>query len=137
MRSRLTIASTLLLVPMLMTACGSSSYQDDARSAVSTMAGAISTYNKDRTTSVASTGSACSDGLNGLKNAQDTLQKGNPPAQYAKIAAALRKAFVLTNLGFSDCVKAAPNLNYPLMYRADQELAQANKWILKARHLDH
>jgi hypothetical protein len=137
MRCFLILVSRLLLVPVMLTACGSSSYGDDARSAVSTMAGAISTYNKDQATTVASTGSACSDGLNGLKGAQDTLQKGTPPAQYAKVAGALRKAYALAHAGFSDCARGAPELNYPLMYQADRELARANKWILKARRLDH
>jgi hypothetical protein len=129
--------SLVLLLPFALVSCGGSqSYQDSLRSAVSDMRGAISTYNRAKPGDLASTGASCVKALDALKGAQKTLVQGSPPSQLRWESRALKEAYVAARDGFADCARAAPALDYALMYRADRELARANGWILEARRLD-
>ena len=120
---------------VLLVACGSQSYQDTARPAISSIQSDIASYNRNRPTDLKSTAAACTQALDGLKSARPLL-RDSPPRQYQALIGALRNAISTAQRGFSDCAHAVPSLNYPLMFQADREIAAANRWILRARALD-
>lgn len=115
--------------------CGSQSYQDTARAAISSLQSDITSYNRSRLTDLKSTAAACTRALHGLAAAR-ALEKNSPPNQYRPLMAVLRTVVSMAQRGFADCAHAAPTLNYPLMFQADREIAAANRWILRARALD-
>jgi hypothetical protein len=115
--------------------CGSQSYEDAARPAISSIQSDIASYNRSRPTDLKSTAGACIQALDGLKSVRPLVQD-SPPKQYQALIAALRTAISMAQLGFADCAHAVPSLNFPLMFQADREIAAANRWILRARALD-
>lgn len=134
----MSLARAALVLGMILAVagCGSPSYLDTARSSVSSMRDAISAYNGSRPRNVAQTGTACADALAKLKDA-GALNTGKPPARYAGEVAALRQAYGSALAGFTDCRRAAATNSYPLMFRADRELAAANGWLARAAKLEH
>jgi hypothetical protein len=125
----------LLITPLILGGCGSS-YADDELSAIAKMQSAIATYNQATQTDLQTTASACSRASTDLKSQRNQLDSVSPPDRYKHLAAALRQAYALAERGFINCVSAARTLNYPLMARADHQIAQANASILQVRALD-
>jgi hypothetical protein len=124
----------LVAVAVLGVGCGSGS--DQLRSAVSAMGSTIRTYNTQHASSLQNAGAACGQALAGL-NAQSGHISSPPPAQRKRAARALQHAFRLAKAGFADCHRAAQINSYPLMVRANAELADANSWMRRAARLDH
>jgi hypothetical protein len=127
----------LTLGSVLIAGCGGSSpsYADTMRSAVTSMQSAIQTYNQRHISSLAAESPACRTANSKLVAEQHRLRQA-PPAHYRRVVAALRRAYALARQAFADCAAAARSINYPLMARAEDEVAQANAWIARARRLD-
>lgn len=136
MRMRWCTLVPMALISVLLPGCGSQSYEASMRSAIADMQSVIATYNKVAPADLAATGSACASAFEGLKGQQQTFEQTSPPARYRAESSALKHAYALGKSGFSDCARAARTLSYPLMFRADREIAAANSWIQSARRLD-
>jgi len=134
---RLIAASSMLalLIPVL-TACGPPSYASAAPAAVTAMTKAIQHYNAGTQTNLASTAGACRSAQRDLSSASDLA---NPPSSGSlqPIGDALAHAYNLAMAGFTECARADPKLDYPLMAKAEGEIDQANAWLARARSLDH
>jgi hypothetical protein len=127
----------VLALCVVLAGCGSSpTSQDRLRSAVSDMQKAIQTYNRSSPRSLAATGSACAAALDVIKGDRGPLEDRSLAARYRREQVALRRAWTLATSGLLDCSRAARSLNYPLMVRANGEIARANAWIRDARTLD-
>ena len=138
MRHGPTCLTILALAGLLaLDGCGSQSSTDPSRQAISSIRAVVTRYDRTQTTDLASTGLACAEAVRALARAGHGLQQQSVSAQDRSIVTAVRQAYASARRGFSDCASAAQALNYPLMDRADQEIAQANAWIARARRLDH
>ncbi len=123
------------MAAILLTGCGSPSYQDSLKASVSTMRDAITTYNGSASVDVHSSGSDCATARDALQNTAPPGGAG--PGSEAQLSASIREAYNSALKGFSDCAQAGEKDDYLLMARADQELAQANSSLDQGRRLDH
>jgi hypothetical protein len=119
-----------------LSACGSSSYSDRLHSAVSDMAGAITSWNNSQQTGLAGTGNACAKAASGVISGAGSLQPQSAPKQFKAETLALHNAQTLARAGFKHCAQAASTLDYPLMAQAVKEIDGANRWIAQARKAD-
>ena len=130
-----TLMISLLVTPLVLSGCGSS-YADNERAAIAKIQSTIATYDRAPQTDLQTTASACSRASTDLQAQRDQIERASPPDRYRNLAVTLRQAYTRAESGFSDCVSAARTLNYPLMARADHQIAQANASILQAHALD-
>jgi hypothetical protein len=131
------IGVVTLLCTLAVAGCGNSGgYASEAKSAISTLNGAVTTYNKATPEDVQATGVSC-------KTASDTLKGTRVPAatsapkQQRELAAALQHAYAEAERGFKDCAAAGARNNYMGMAQAAQEITTANQLLDRARALDH
>lgn len=129
--------AAVLLALLLLAGCGSSSYQDTARSATGKMRDIIQTFNSANPRDVTSTGQACKKAYDNLQSQASSLDAGSPPAKYRAEATQLRAAYRQARAGFRLCYTAAANMNYAGMVAAEQQIAAANAAISRARALEH
>jgi hypothetical protein len=131
------VAVLALLCLVAIAGCGSSGgYTSEAKSAINTLNGAVTTYNKATPGDVQATGVTCktaSDALKGTKVPPAT----SAPKQQRKLAVALHRAYTEAERGFGDCAAAGARNDYVGMARAAQEITTANQFLNRARTLDH
>jgi len=123
------------MAAILLTGCGSPSYQDSLKASVASMRDAVTTYNGTASVDVHSSGSDCATARDALQN---TVPPGGaaPSGSQRQLSASIREAYNSALKGFSDCAQAGKKDDYLLMARADQELAQANIYLDQVRRLD-
>ena len=122
------------MAAILLTGCGSPSYQDSLKASVSTMRDAITTYNGTASVDVRGTGSDCATSRDALRNSAPP--NGAAPESQKHLSTSIREAYDSALKGFSDCAQAGEKDDYLLMTRADHELEQANIYLDQVRRLD-
>ena len=134
---RLSVGSLLVLIGLLAVGCGSSGgYSSDAHSAITTLSGAITTYNAASPRDVQSTGASCKTALDKLSSGTMPSPTAAPEAQKT-LADILSQIYAKAKRGFTDCATAGRQNDYVLMARSTQELAGVNVDVRRARSLDH
>jgi len=123
------------MAAILLTGCGSPSYQDSLKASVAGMRDAITSYNGSASVDVHSSGSDCAKARDALQNTPPPGGAG--PESQGQLSTSIREAYSSALKGFSDCARAGEKDDYLLMAQADQELAQANIYLDQARRLDH
>lgn len=117
-------ALAVVAVSLAIAGCGSS------QSPVDRLRSAIDGYNSSHPSTLAATGAACSKALS-------TLGATPTPSGTSGPDRAFDQAFAAAHDGFTDCVAGAASASYPLMAKADAEIAQANSWIAQADRAAH
>jgi hypothetical protein len=127
------ITRRLLAVGLLLglAGCGSQTQGQQDRTDVTDLARALRQYNAAPVHSLAQQASACA-------TARGQVQRVPPlnshiSGRYQKEAALINTARADALTGFSECAKAAADLDYPLMVQAQAKLAAANSDLAGAR----
>jgi hypothetical protein len=126
----------IVAASLTLASCGSTSYADNVKPAIDAARAAIVSYNASQPSGLAATGEACTKALVQLEHSQG-LVTISPPSNYRQVAAALKHAYQLARGGFASCAHGAQTLDFPLMVRADQQIARANDSLKLAVRLDH
>lgn len=127
----------MLIALLVLAGCGSSSYQDSARSATGKMRHIIQTFNSANPRDVTSTGQACKKAYDDLQSQASGLDAGSSPAKYRREEAQLRVAYRQARAGFRLCYTSAGQMNYAGMVAAEQHIAASNAAISRARAFEH
>jgi hypothetical protein len=115
-----------------MAACGSSGPSPTEQGAMDNLRSVLASYNASTQTDVASTGSACTQALSGLRGSS-FLTSTPSPGKDLTVRQDVHAAYLAAQVGFSDCALGARTLNYQVMARGDSELISANVSLEKAR----
>lgn len=119
---------------LVLSGCGSNSYQSSARTAVSHLTDTFAGYNRAPQHDLTQTAAACRTAEAGISAAR--LPSAPSTGRFHAVGTSLAHAYTLARSGFANCASSAQHMNYPGMVRAQTELAGANTWLHHARAQD-
>lgn len=123
------------IVCLIVAGCGSTNYAASAQSSAAAIQSALTSYNSQPQSTIASTGRACEQAYTSLRSHPFPSPSGANSAQRA-VADQLATAYADALTGFRQCEQAARSGSYLGMFNAVKALQSANNALARARAKD-